>query len=181
MFRFSPYPGVRRAVFLAAPHHGSPATERWFGRLARVLVGRRAPEVGALRRLARDHPAMVQPALLQDYRLGRLNSITTLRRDQPVSRAGHLLMPAPGIAYHTIAGALPGHEPPGDGVVPLDSAVLPGAESTRVLAAGHDLYENPEAIEEVLRILHADLDTAAVAPGAAAVGDAGQTTRPPPG
>jgi len=166
VFRFGPYPGVQRAVFLAAPHQGSPATDRWFGRLARVLVGRRTPEIDALRRLARDHPSMVQPPLLDAYRQGWLNSITTLRRDQPVSRAGRALMPAPGIAFHTIAGALPGHDPPGDGVVPLDSALLAGAASTKVLPAGHDLYENPEAIAEVIRILHEDLEGSPAFPAA---------------
>lgn len=180
VFRFKAYPGVRRAIFIAAPHQGSPATDRWFGRLARILVGRRSPEIDALRRLARDHPQQVQPALREAYRDGWLNSIITLRRDQPVSRAGRSLMPAPGVAYHTIAGVLPGRTPPGDGVVPLDSALLPRAASTRLIAAGHDLYGNPEAVAEVLRILHEDLDreqpgTAAVP--AAAAGPVLQPTR----
>ncbi|HEY0334527.1 MAG TPA: alpha/beta hydrolase, partial [Stenotrophomonas sp.] len=179
VFRFAPYPGVKRAIFLSAPHQGSPATDRWFGRLARVLVGRRTPEIEALRRLARDHPQMVQPALLDAYRQGWLNSITTLRSDQPVSRAGRVLMPAVGIHYHTIAGSLPGHDPPGDGVVPLESALLSGADSTQVLSAGHDLYENPAAIAEVIRILHVDLDADAVddGPSPAVQRPAAQPTR----
>lgn len=174
VFRFGPYPGVKRAVFLSAPHQGSPATDRWFGRLARVLVGRRTQEIDALRRLARDYPSMVQPSLLDAYRQGWLNSITTLRRDQPVSRAGRTLMPAPGIPFHTIAGALPGQDPPGDGVVPLESALLAGAASTKVLPAGHDLYENPEAIAEVIRILHEDLEASPAllaAPEASGIAD----------
>src|SRR5687767_12245135 len=49
-FRFHPYPGIARAVFLAAPHRGSPSAATVLGRLTRALVGRRAPEVHALRR-----------------------------------------------------------------------------------------------------------------------------------
>ncbi|MNF01864.1 hypothetical protein D3C80_2009220 [compost metagenome] len=67
-------------------------------------------------------------------------------------------MPAKGIAYHTIAGALPGRDPPGDGVVPLESAEIPAAESTLVLPLGHDLHESAEGVAEVLRILRESND-----------------------
>lgn len=153
VFRFSPYPGVTRAIFIAAPHRGSPDATRWFGRLARVLVGRRAPELQALKRVADSDPQAVQPAVRRFFRAAELNSIATLQVEQPVRAAGQSLLPAKGIGYHTIAGALPGRVPPGDGVVPLESAILPGAESTLVLELGHDLHTRPQGIAEVLRIL----------------------------
>jgi len=152
-FRFAPYPGIARAVFIAAPHRGSPNATHGFGRLARVLVGRRAMEMQSLRRIAIDNPDAVRPALLPIYRRAQLNSISTLQTTQPVRQAGESLMPARGIPYHTIAGALPGRQPPGDGVVPLDSALLDGAASTLVVASGHDLYAHPQAVAEVMRIL----------------------------
>ncbi|HEY0502156.1 MAG TPA: alpha/beta hydrolase [Lysobacter sp.] len=152
-FRFTPYPGVTRAIFIAAPHHGSPSATRWFGRLARVLVGRRTPELQALKRMADADPDAVRPELLDFYQQARLNSISTLQVAQPVRVAGESLMPVEGIVYHTIAGSLPGQHPPGDGVVPLDSALLPGAASTRIVAAGHDVHMHPDAVAEVLRIL----------------------------
>ncbi|MBU8977910.1 alpha/beta hydrolase [Lysobacter sp. MMG2] len=152
-FRFTPYPGVTRAIFIASPHRGSPSAASWFGRLARVLVGRRTPELQALKRVADADPDAVRPELLEFYQQARLNSISTLQVMQPVRAAGESLMPVPGIAYHTIAGSQRGQIPPGDGVVPLESALLPGAASTRVLDAGHDVHMQPEAISEVLRIL----------------------------
>lgn len=152
-FSFVPYPGVTRAIFIASPHHGSPSATRWFGRFARVLVGRRTPELQSLKRMADADPDAVRPELRDFYRQARLNSISTLQVAQPVRVAGESLLPAAGIAYHTIAGSLPGHQPPGDGVVPLDSALLPGAESTLILPAGHDVHTQPEAVAEVLRIL----------------------------
>jgi pimeloyl-ACP methyl ester carboxylesterase len=156
-FRFTPYPGVSRAIFLAAPHLGSPSADRWYGRLMRSLVGRRAPEMQSLRRVARAHPQAVREDVRDTYQQARLNSIATLQTAQPVRRAGEHLMPAAHIPYHTIAGRLPGRVPEGDGVVPLASAVIPGAASTRVVVSGHDVYQSDAAIAEVLRILHEDL------------------------
>lgn len=156
-FLLHPYPGVTRAVFMASPHRGSPAADSWFGRLTRVLVGRRALEIQALRRLTLAHPEAVQDSVRESYRTAMLNSITTLQFAQPVRRAGETLMPAPGIAYHSIIGALRGREPQSDGVVPLSSALLAGANSTLVLDADHELYARDEAIAEVLRILREEL------------------------
>jgi pimeloyl-ACP methyl ester carboxylesterase len=158
VFVFRPYPGVRRAIFLATPHRGSPSAKRWFGRVARLLVGRRAPELQSLRRLARADPPAVRPELRRAYSRADLNSISTLQISQPVRRAGESLMPVAGIPYHTIAGLLRGrHRPPGDGVVPLDSAKLDGASSTLIIDSDHEIYKDPRAVAEVVRILEGDL------------------------
>ncbi|WP_372018153.1 esterase/lipase family protein [Pseudoxanthomonas sp. 10H] len=151
-FLLKPYPGACALVMLAAPHKGSPTASGAIGRFARLLVGRRAPEIQALRRLALDHPDAVRPEVAESYRFARLNSISTLQAMQPVRRAGEALLPVAGVRYHTIAGDL--HGQGGDGVVPLESARLPGARSTRVVDHGHDLYRDPDVIAQVLGILH---------------------------
>ncbi len=153
VFVFKPYPGVSRAIFLAAPHRGSPGADAWFGRLMRALVGRRTPEIQALRRLARDHPETVREELRHTYQQADLNSISTLQAAQPVRRAGESLMPVAGISYHVISGMLPGRLPETDGAVPLSSTRLSGASSTLVVDSGHNVYDNDQAIAEVLRIL----------------------------
>ena len=157
VFRFQPYPGISRAIFMAAPHRGSPKADRWVGRFFRALIGGRSPEIQRLRRFARNHPDMVQGELREPYRGARVNSVASLQTLQPIRRAGESLMPASGIPYHVIAGVLPGSEPPGDGVVPLHSALLPDAASSLVVESGHDIYGNDQAIAEVLRILREDL------------------------
>ena len=43
-------------------------------------------------------------------------------------------------------------------MVPLASALLPGATSTAIFDAGHDLYSNPDVVAEALRILHDDIE-----------------------
>ncbi|MET0656267.1 MAG: alpha/beta hydrolase [Pseudoxanthomonas sp.] len=156
VFHFEHYPGVSRAIFLAAPHRGSPGADAWFGRLMRTLVGRRASEMQSLKRIARDNPLAVREELRAAYQQADLNSITTLQASQPVRRAGETLMPAAGISYHVISGVLPHRFPETDGAVPLASTLLSGAESTLQVASGHDLYNNDEAIDEVLRILRED-------------------------
>lgn len=153
VFVFKPYPGVSRAIFLAAPHRGSPGADAWFGRLMRALVGRRTPEIQALRRVARDHPETVREELRDAYQQADLNSISTLQAAQPVRRAGESLVPVAGISYHVISGALPGRLPETDGAVPLASTLLPGSSSTLVVDSGHNVYDNDQAIAEVLRIL----------------------------
>lgn len=155
-FHFSSYPGVRRAIFFAAPHRGTPTVKRWFGRLARVLVGRRSPEIDSLRRVAEANLEAVRPELRGLYLRGWVNSISTLQEAQPVRAAAERLLPRAGTPYHTIAGALPRYGLQSDGAVPLSSTQLDGAESTYVLRHGHDLHENPEAIAEILRILRND-------------------------
>jgi pimeloyl-ACP methyl ester carboxylesterase len=152
-----PYPGVTRAIFLASPHHGSPSADAWYGRLFRKIIGRHVPEMRVLQRLAREHPEVVSDAVRETYAQAAVNSIATLQAAQPVRAASQSLMPQPGIRYHTIAGSLPGEVPPGDGIVPLDSAKIAGAESTLVVQYGHQLYESDKVIAEVLRILHEDV------------------------
>jgi pimeloyl-ACP methyl ester carboxylesterase len=157
IFHFTPYPGISRAIFLAAPHHGSPTASHFIGRFMRVMVGRRAPELEGLSRVARDNPEAIRDELRPIFTSSRLNSISTLQPMQPVRRAGETLMPGPGIPYHTIAGVVPGSQPPSDGVVPLDSAIIPGAQSTLVIPSEHKVQETPEGVAEVLRILREDI------------------------
>ncbi|MBF6023712.1 esterase/lipase family protein [Lysobacter niastensis] len=157
VFHFTHYPGISRAIFMATPHRGSPTAEHFIGRFMRVLVGRRAPELEGLRRVAIANPEAVREELRPVFTRSRLNSISTLQPMQPVRRAGETLMPAAGIPFHTIAGVVPGSRPESDGVVPLASAIIPGAQSTLVIASEHNVQENPEAVAEVLRILREDI------------------------
>jgi pimeloyl-ACP methyl ester carboxylesterase len=152
-----PYPGVTRAIFLASPHQGSPSADAWYGRLFRKIIGRHVPEMRMLQRLALAHPELISDDVRDAYAQAKVNSIATLQAAQPVRAASQTLLPQAGIRYHTIAGSLPGEDPPGDGFVPLDSATIPGAESTLVIRYGHQLYDADETVAEVLRILHEDV------------------------
>jgi pimeloyl-ACP methyl ester carboxylesterase len=153
IFFFTPYPGIKKAIFLAAPHFGSPLSDDFIGHLAIHIVMPRGPEMDALRHIVAANDSTLRPALLSFYRKEGLSSISTLSMNQPVSHAEESLMPVKGVRYFTIAGKLPGADETGDGVVPLTSAILPGAESTTIVTSGHKVYENDEAIAQVIKIL----------------------------
>jgi pimeloyl-ACP methyl ester carboxylesterase len=153
LFRFSAYPGVTRAIFLASPHLGSPTADSFLGRLALRFVHAHAPELDALHRVTEDNREHENPLLAQDYLHKGLTSISTLRATQPVSHAAQSLMPVPGVRYYTFAGDLAGSDPPSDGYVPLKSALIPGATSTTVVDSDHKLYLNEEVLAKILEIL----------------------------
>lgn len=155
IFYFQRYPGVKRAIFIASPHRGSPSATRWFGKLARAVIGRRNDEVATLLKVARRNEDAIQPALKGAYLKGRINSISTLQESQPVRAAGQQLIPHPDIRFHTIAGSK-SPDAASDGVVPVSSAELIGAQSTLIVRSGHNVHESPEAIAEVIRILVED-------------------------
>ena len=47
-----------------------------------------------------------------------------------------------------------------DGLVPYQSAHLPGAVSEQVITSGHSVQQTAPAIQEIRRILHLDLQRA---------------------
>ncbi|RDS83528.1 alpha/beta hydrolase [Dyella monticola] len=155
IFEFEPYPGVNEIIFMAAPQRGSPAAEGLLGRMVGLLAWRNIEEMAAVMRIVGQNPKAIQPALQAMFKVGHITSITSLRPDEPVTLADEKLMPAPGVRYDTIAGVLPGITPPGDGYVPLSSALLPGSTTTLIIRSDHKVPDRPEAIADVLKILRA--------------------------
>ncbi|GLQ51981.1 esterase/lipase family protein [Dyella flava] len=155
IFQFSPYPGVDELIFIASPQHGSPVAGDLLGRLAQDLALRNIPEMSDVERISSENPGAVQASLLSgEYRLGHLSSVASLMPDEPVSEVDETLMPAAGVRYDSIAGSLPGRQPPSDGWVPLSSALLPGSASTLVVnARHHEVPRDPKTIAHVLAIL----------------------------
>jgi len=165
IFRFRPYPGIRRGIYIAAPHRGSPTADAFIARVTHSIVANRTPEILALRRIVRSQPEVVQAELRAAFSRGRINGITTLRESEPVMRATHEMLPSGTMPYHTISGVQSGSEPEGDGIVPLRSTLLAGAESVLIVESGHNAHENDQAISEVIRILHDNLRSAAESGG----------------
>ncbi|GLQ87791.1 alpha/beta hydrolase [Dyella flagellata] len=154
VFQFQPYPGVDEIIFMAAPQRGSPAADGLLGRLVGLLAWRHIEEMAGLMRIVAANPKAIQPAIRAMIQTGHITSITSLQPDEPVSLADEKLMPAAGVRYDTIAGVLPGVKPPGDGYVPLSSALLPGSTTTLVVRSDHKVPDRPGAIADVLKILH---------------------------
>lgn len=158
--KFEPLPGVSRAIFVAAPHRGTPFAENRIARWASGLV--RLP-VSVLGRITDVTQLLVVPGSANAEPLTRpINSIDNLSDQDPFVRLVADLPISPTVRYHSIIGSY--NSTPelllnatSDGVVPYVSSHLAGAESELVIPSGHSVQETPEAIMEIRRILHVHL------------------------
>jgi pimeloyl-ACP methyl ester carboxylesterase len=144
-----PLPFVRRVIFLATPHRGSYVAGNWLAHQVSRLV--RLP--GQVLRATEDVLTR-DPELALRFR-GRLSSVYAMTPGSPLITELAPAPLAPGIIGHSII-AVKGEGPfqqDTDGVVAYSSAHLDGMESELVVTSGHSVQQNPEAIEEVRRIL----------------------------
>lgn len=147
---------ITRAVFVCAPHRGSPLADSWLGRLGNELIqnpfgafdnmtgGLMSASTGAGRSILNESPS----------------SIENLKVDSPILLS--ILeqpMPAKPVVHSIIGdrGRKPG---PGssDGVVPYWSSQLDGVKSETFIPAWHTTATgNEENANEILRILYEHL------------------------
>ncbi|MCD0245250.1 alpha/beta hydrolase [Xanthomonas melonis] len=174
LLNFAPMPQIDRAIFIAAPHRGTPLAEGGLGRLVGRMV--RLPlalldRFGDVLQDLADSEQDRQGALpRRKSRLLPPTSIDNLRDTDPFVRATMDLPISPQVRYHTIVGREKPQVPlaeSDDGLVPYRSAHLDGAASELVVTSWHSVQETPQAILEIRRILHAQLqaeDSEAPAP-----------------
>jgi pimeloyl-ACP methyl ester carboxylesterase len=153
---FEPVPQIGRAIFIAAPHRGTPFADNSLARLAAGLVTLPV-------HLIRD---VIQPALalLTPEQASRpvhsFNGITNLSTHDAFIQASAKLPIASSVSFHSIIGNnTPGVplEKSNDGIVPYSSAHLEGASSEKVIVSGHSVQETPQGILELRRIIHEHL------------------------
>jgi pimeloyl-ACP methyl ester carboxylesterase len=147
-------PRVARVVFMATPHRGSSLADSFVGMIGNLLT--RVPPLPerGLSQLARTNPNAMRPEAAAFFEGGRFSAVRTL---SPRSTALIAVSDLPiEIPYHSVIGQLhPGPKERGsDGVVPYWSSHLPGTQSELIVRSGHGVIDNPEAIREVIRILH---------------------------
>ncbi|HZJ93946.1 MAG TPA: alpha/beta fold hydrolase [Thiopseudomonas sp.] len=155
---FKPMPQASRAVFIAAPHRGTPFAENRFSRWAAGVIKLPVSMLGRMTEIAQ---LLVDPSSASGAPLTRpLNSISNLSDQDPFVRLAANLPISNYVPYHSIIGndtpdlSL---EQSSDGVVPYKSSHLAGAQSEKVIRSWHSVQETPEAIVEVRRILHTHL------------------------
>ncbi|HEX4844216.1 MAG TPA: alpha/beta hydrolase [Limnobacter sp.] len=162
---FDPVPQVTRAVFVAAPHRGTPVAENRFARFVSGLI--RLPAT-VLSRVGEIAQLLVNPDSGGDVPIGNLTSISNLSDQDPFVRQSAKLPISPRVTYHSIMGNNTPELPlaaSSDGVVPYASAYLDGAASELVVPSWHSVQETPEAIVEIRRILREHLNL--IEPGVA--------------
>jgi pimeloyl-ACP methyl ester carboxylesterase len=162
----SPMPQVTRAVFLAAPHRGTPYAQhriaRWLGNLIRLPVGVLKEMAGIAELIKSDADEGGNAPLLRIP-----NSIDNLSDTDPFIIAAADLPISPRVHYHTIVGVYKEKgslQDSSDGVVPYASAHLDGADSELAIPSWHSVQETPAAILELRRILRLHLASLRQAP-----------------
>ncbi len=149
---YKPLPEVRRVIFIATPHRGSPLVlepvRAVASRLVRPAVGSRRAHASLL---ASNDPTAFRPA----FRVGLPTSIDELAWDHPLLLAVDGLPINLKIKRHSIIAdrRKPPRSDGDDGLVPYASAHHPGATSELLVSAGHLCLEDAEVIGEVARIL----------------------------
>lgn len=166
---FQPLPFVSRVVFLATPHRGSDLSRGVVGRVGTSLISDPDDIHKLLAQLVKDNP----DAFGRRFRRFP-TSIETLATDSPILTAILAMKPSPTVSMHSIIGSLrPDPRPQTtDGVVPYRSSHLDEVISEKVVRSDHGVQKDPEAIQEVRRILHEHL-TQTAAPPDPAIGRAG--------
>lgn len=144
-----PLPFVRRVIFLATPHRGSYVAGSWL-----------VHQVSRVVRLPGQVLRAMEDVLTRDPELalrigGRLGSVYAMTPGSPLVKDLAPAQLAPGVTGHSIV-AVRGDGPfqkDMDGVVAYSSAHLEGMASELIVTSDHSVQQNPEAIEEVRRIL----------------------------
>jgi pimeloyl-ACP methyl ester carboxylesterase len=144
-------PEVGRVIFISAPLRGSDLARNPIGRIGSSLVKTPATLLSAGNSVLK-----ITTFQSGDLKLKRIpNSVDTLAPNNRFVKAINTIPITPGIPYHTIMGDRGKGNAPNssDGVVPYWSSHMDGAKSELIVPSAHPAHQNPEAIEEVRRIL----------------------------
>ncbi len=158
IFYFEPQSSVRRVIFIATPHRGSPLGDAFIGRLTDRLI--RLPKT--LRSNYRDLIAMNgQDFFTSSIRSGLPSSIDQLRTDNRLLITLSRLPRSPEVVCHSIIGrkdpSLP-VEQSSDGVVPYTSSHIDWSASECIVHGDHGCQDIPVTIGEIRRILAIHLE-----------------------
>lgn len=165
---YEPQPFVERVIFISTPQRGSFLATGFATDLAAFFI--KLP--GGLVR--RSVEALIHsPEIRLVQRISKPpTSIHNMSPTNPFIRELATIPVSPSVKAHSII-AVRGEGPPAqgsDGVVEYQSAHIDGVESELIVRSGHSAHRQPQAIEEVRRILYENLgeETAAAEKRAAA-------------
>lgn len=144
-------PEIGRVIFIAAPLRGSNMATGLIGSLATLLI--REPTLSSQASQEMLQVTNVREEELKPKR--RANSVDSLSPKSRFLNALNTIPMAPGVPYHTVIGDRGRGDSPNssDGVVPYWSSHINGAETENIVPSDHNAHQNPQAIEDVLRIL----------------------------
>ncbi len=151
---FKHLPEISRAVFIAAPHRGTPFADKTIARFVASLV--KLP-INIVQKVADTTKTVFGGKATEEP---TMNGVDNLSEKDPSIQAFAKLAISPTVTYHSIMGNDTPDVPlaeSSDGIVPYRSAHWDGAASEVIIPSGHSVQENPQAIIEIRRILHEHL------------------------
>jgi hypothetical protein len=152
VFCYEPMPEVRRIVFIATPHRGSPLASGPLRALGTRLCGRPSRFLQALETvLANNEPDLFTRDFLEELP----TSAGELAPGHPLLRGLGDLAIDPSVRSHSIIADLRNPPFPGatDGIVPYSSSHLDGVASESLVHGFHICLNDPAVIREVRRLL----------------------------
>jgi pimeloyl-ACP methyl ester carboxylesterase len=152
---FRPEPYVRRLVFIATPHGGSPVADGPLGRLGLVLS---RPQ-GNTARIGAELEAAYGPGSSNRGLRGETFSLRNLSPSSRVIQGLRGIPIDPGVPHHSIVLELKHHAAygRGDGLVPYESSHLPSATSEVLVPGFHVQVGQQGVTDELRRILRIHL------------------------
>jgi len=146
-------PEIGRVIFIASPLRGSNMATGLIGGLATFLI--RESTVSSQASQEMLNVTSIREEELKPKR--RANSVDSLSPKSRFLNAMNTIPMTPGVPYDTIIGDRGRGDSPNssDGVVPYWSSHMNGAQTEDIVPSNHSAHQNPEAIEDVLRILKA--------------------------
>jgi pimeloyl-ACP methyl ester carboxylesterase len=155
-FFFRHQPSIDRVIFLSVPHRGSILAGGIVGGIGnRIIEPSKAP-TRVLKDLAAQYPGLLDPYYARVSASGGPTSLVSITPNPLLNRLANLPVKVP---FHSIIGHLGPIEGPGstDGLVDYHSSHLEGAESEKIVPAGHYLMDHPETVAEIKRILEKNI------------------------
>jgi hypothetical protein len=143
-------------IFLSVPHRGSSLAGGVVGSIGNRLIRHSKDPARALKELAAENPGVLDPYYARVNARGGPTSLYSIAPNPLLSGLAALPIKVP---FHSIIGNLGVDLGPDstDGLVTYRSAHLEGAESEKVIPAGHYLMANPETVAEIKRILEENI------------------------
>jgi pimeloyl-ACP methyl ester carboxylesterase len=161
MMFFDHLPYVKRVIFIATPHRGSPMADQWYTKILSGMVSL-PTAISDTTETVVSKGALLTPSAASSFTRKSPNSLMLLSPSSVFVQATNKVPLRQDIPYHSIIGtrkrATVGAGT-SDGIVPYESSHLDFAKSEILVPYGHSAHEHPLAIAEVKRILHEHLNS----------------------
>ena len=155
-FFFRHQPCIDRVIFLAVPHRGSLLAAGLVGSVGNRIIQHSRTVAGALKEFAAENPGVLNNYFARVSARGGPTSLFSLAPNPLLDGLASLPILVP---FHSIIGdrGRDGGTHSSDGVVAYASSHLDGAESEKIVPAGHNVFSSDLAVLEIKRILDENL------------------------